>query len=38
MAIGPAARVTALSEAVAMLAGRIGDAATAAITHDARKL
>jgi hypothetical protein len=37
-AADPAKRVTALREAVAMLAGRIGDAVAAATTHDARKL
>jgi hypothetical protein len=37
-AADPAKRVTALREAVAMLAGRIGDAVAAATAHDARKL
>jgi uncharacterized lipoprotein YmbA len=37
-AADPAKRVTALREAVAMLAGRIGDAVVAATAHDARKL
>jgi uncharacterized lipoprotein YmbA len=37
-AADPAKRVTALREAVAMLAGRIGDAVAAATTRGARKL
>jgi hypothetical protein len=36
-AADPAKRVTALREAVAMLASRIGDAITAAATPDARR-
>jgi hypothetical protein len=38
MAIGPAARVTALREAVAILADLIGEAVGAATTGDARRL